>query len=63
MVGERLLQHQVHRLQVLGGRQPVAVLADPAHPYARPRTRQHARLGLVLRSTGRAMCSQVRTQL
>ena len=59
VVGEGLLEHLVHGLQVLRDRQAVVVLGHPAHGDALAGWRQGARLGL-RRGTGRLICSQVR---
>ena len=47
MVGERLLEHLVHGLEVAGDRQAVVVLGDPAHRDALAWRRERTRLALL----------------
>ena len=56
VVLERLLQHQVHDLEVLRDRDAVLVPRHAAHRHALAQRREGTRAG----STGRVMCSQRR---
>ena len=59
MVGEGLLEHLVHGLQVGGDGQAVVVLGHPPHRHALARPGQGTGLPSSA-GTGRLICSQVR---